>query len=354
MKKIGVVFGGTSAEYEVSLKSTAGVLRSLEELAYEVVMIGVTQKGEWLLYQESIDLIEADTWHLEASCVPLQLDVTGRGFFDLTRNCFIQVDVIFPVLHGGDGENGVLQGVFELMKIPFVGCGVTASAIGMNKMMLHQFAESLGIKSTPSLLVTKGDVDNLAIQLFIETHGFPIFVKPNEAGSSKGITQATNKEELVTGITEAFLYDHQVILQKNVQGIEIGCSVLGNETLTIGACDQINLAQGFFDYEEKYQLITAEIQVPASLDFKTERQIKEQAEILYRGLGCRGLSRIDFFVTDTNEILLNEINTMPGFTSHSRFPMMMKEVGLDYTEIIQTLIELGVESYEHSLLALSE
>ena len=354
MKKIGVVFGGTSAEYEVSLKSTAGVLRNLEELAYEVVMIGVTQKGEWLLYQESIDLIEADTWHLEASCVPLQLDVTGRGFFDLTRHCFIQVDVIFPVLHGGDGENGVLQGVFELMKIPFVGCGVTASAIGMNKMMLHQFAVSLGIKSTPSLLVRKGDVDNLAIQLFIETHGFPIFVKPNEAGSSKGITQATNKEELVTGITEAFLYDHQVILQKNVQGIEIGCSVLGNETLTIGSCDQINLAQGFFDYEEKYQLITAEIQVPASLDFKTECQIKEQAEILYRGLGCRGLSRIDFFVTDTNEILLNEINTMPGFTSHSRFPMMMKEVGLDYTEIIQTLIELGVESYEHSLLALSE
>lgn len=344
MKKIGVIFGGTSAEYEVSLKSASAVLKTMENMPYEVVMIGITQQGEWLLYQEDIELIEKDLWFLEASCRALSFDFTGKGFIDKTSSKPIPVDIVFPVLHGGDGENGVIQGLFELMKLPYIGCGVVPSAISMNKMMLHEFAETVGVKSTPSMVVSSNSKNSQQVHGFVEKNKFPLFVKPNEAGSSKGISKVNSESELLKAIDEASQFDTKVILQKEVVGIEIGCSVLGNDDLVLGALDQINLVDGFFDYEEKYQLLTAKIQVPAQLESSLAETIKEQAMNLYRSLDCKGLARIDFFLTTEGDILLNEINTMPGFTDHSRFPMMMREIGLSYEDIIERLIELAGES----------
>lgn len=353
MKRIGVVFGGTSSEYEVSLKSTVAVLKALESLPYEVMMIGITKEGDWLWYQESVNLIENDTWFLEASCVPLSFDFTGQGFVNKATNQGVLVDIVFPVLHGGDGENGAIQGLFEMMKLAYVGCGVGASSISMNKMLLHEFAKAVGVKSTPSLLINTKKITK-EVETFINEAGFPLFVKPNEAGSSKGISKVESEAELVKALEEAFKFDSKVILQKEVVGIEIGCSVLGNEDLTVGACDQVNLAQGFFDYEEKYNLITAGIQVPSIIDITLQQEIKEQAQRLYKALGCSGLARIDFFLTTDNQILLNEINTMPGFTDHSRYPMMMKEIGLSFEQIIEELIKLGVERHGAKLSKASE
>lgn len=353
MKKIGVVFGGTSSEYEVSLKSTVAVLKALESLPYEVMMIGITKEGDWLWYQESVDLIEKDTWFLETSCVPLNFDFTGQGFINKTTNQGVLVDIIFPALHGGDGENGVIQGLFEMMNLPYVGCGVGASSISMNKMLLHEFAKTVDVKSTPTLLINAKKITQ-EVETFIKEAGFPLFVKPNEAGSSKGISKVESKAELGKALEEAFKFDSKVILQKEVVGIEIGCSVLGNDELTVGACDQVNLAQGFFDYEEKYNLITAGIQVPSIIDITLQHEIKKQAKRLYKALDCSGLARIDFFLTTDNQILLNEINTMPGFTDHSRYPMMMKEIGLSFEKIIEELIMLGVEKHGTKLFKTSQ
>ena len=252
-------------------------------------------------------------------------------------------DVLFPVLHGKYGEDGCIQGLLELMNLPYVGCHVAASALCMNKWLLHQLADTMGIASAPTLLLSRYENDPATIDRFIQDHGFPIFIKPNEAGSSKGITKVTDKTALQSALTNAFAYGSTVLIQKAIAGIEIGCGILGNEQLTIGACDAISLVDGFFDFEEKYQLISATITVPAPLPLALESQIKEQAQLLYRNLGLTGLARIDFFVTDQGAIYLNEINTMPGFTGHSRYPAMMAEVGLSYEMLVEQLIALAEE-----------
>lgn len=343
MKKIGVIFGGVSSEYEVSLSSATSVLKAMESLDYEIYMLGITRKGNWLWYQGELDKIREDKW-LQEDCRAICPSTGQKGLWVEDEQRWLKVDVLFPVLHGGYGEDGSMQGLFEMMEIPYVGCGVAASALCMNKWLLHQFAENVGIKSTPTICITAHESNKAIVQQFIQENGYPIFVKPNEAGSSKGITRVTEEAELAKALTEAFFYCHDVILQKGVQGIEIGCGILGNDELIVGECDQINLETGFFDYVEKYQMVTAKIILPAEIPMAVSEQIKEKAELLYRSLGCRGLSRIDFFLTDDGEILLNEVNTMPGFTAHSRFPAMLAAVGYDYPTVIDKLIKLTEES----------
>ena len=348
MKKIAVIFGGISSEYEVSLKSSVAIIEAMKEMDYEVVKIGITQKGKWYLVQGTTADILADTWFSKDKSEELGIDLETGHFYLKRTSEIIAVDVLFPVLHGGYGENGAMQGLFEMLNIPYVGCGVASSAISMNKIMLHQFAESIGVSSTPSLLVTEQTATD-RLQPFIEKHGFPLYVKPNEAGSSKGITRVEKQSEMSQAIAEALQYDHKILVQKEVTGIEIGCAVMGNDELFVGECDQINLVEGFFDYEEKYNLITAEIILPAKISTEIKEDIQNQAKRLYQELGCKGLARIDFFLTNQGEIFLNEINTMPGFTSHSRFPMMMRAIGISYQDIIEHLIKLGEEAYNESI-----
>lgn len=345
MKKIAVIFGGKSSEYEISLESVVGIIKAMEDYKeYEIYKIGISSKGKWYLTDSTLEQIRSNTWKEQAKTQELMPQVNGNGFFLLQDKKYIKPDILFPVLHGGDGENGVLQGVLEMMQIPYVGCGVAASAVCMNKYMLHQFARNIGIKSTPTLLVSSFAEQNKA-EIFCKENRFPIFVKPNEAGSSKGISIVNNYNDLEKALQEAFQYSAQVILQKSVEGIEIGCGILGNKELILGACDEIVLEEGFFDYKEKYQMITAKVVVPARISSHTNECIKQQATQIYKFLGCKGLARLDFFVTKTGEVLLNEINTFPGFTEHSRYPSMFAAVGISYIEIVNQLLLLAQEAY---------
>lgn len=340
MKKIALIFGGTSTEYEVSLKSAASVLSVLENLNVEIYKIGIASNGKWYLTFSDNETISNDLWLQEKKINEITPSFDGRGFYDQSEKTYFKPDVLFPMLHGGTGENGTLQGVFECMQIPYVGCGVASSAICMNKYLLHQFAKSVGVMSTPTQLISSTD-EQQVIKNFTKLYGFPIFIKPNEAGSSKGINKVHTEAELTKALTEAFQFSQTVILQKTVSGIEIGCAILGNDQLLIGECDEVSLATDFFDYTEKYQMTTAKLTVPAKIPVATSREIKHQAQLLYQLLGCQGLARIDFFLTEAGEILLNEINTMPGFTNHSRFPAMMAATGITYQELISTLITLA-------------
>ncbi|KAF1302535.1 D-alanine--D-serine ligase [Enterococcus saccharolyticus] len=343
MKNIAVIFGGNSAEYEVSLISATAVIQVLEKLDYKITKIGITEEGEWIHYAGKTDKIASNLWFSDEHCVKAVPLLNGNGF--LCAGVTITPDVIFPVLHGKFGEDGCIQGLFELMQLPYVGCGVTVSALCMNKYLLHRFAKSVGIQSTPALLVSKHHYQLAEISQFVLTHGFPLFVKPNEAGSSKGIEKVHDLLGLQDALKTAWQFGTQAIIQTEVTGVEIGCAILGNEQLIIGECDEIQLTKEFFDYTEKYQMVTTTIQIPAQIPEEVSMTIKKSAETLYRQLGCKGLARIDFFLTEEGQILLNEINTMPGFTSHSRFPTMMAKVGVTYIDIVQKLIELAEKEY---------
>lgn len=345
MKKIGVIFGGSSPEYQVSLSSSVSVLKGLENLDYCIVKIGITKKGEWFLFNGSINQIKNDTWQSGNFCEPILPDFNKKGFYLISEKRWLEIDVLFPVLHGAFGEDGSIQGLFKMMNIAYVGCGVTTSSICMNKWILHQYSERIGISSTPTFCLPTDMFENDALNSFITEYGFPLFVKPNEAGSSKGINKVLNMTEMRTAISEAKKYDKNVLIQKSVIGTEIGCGIIGNTTLTTGACDEIELNSDFFDFIEKYQLVTSNIHTPARITDKTSISIKETAMKLYQFLGCKGLARMDFFLTETGEILLNEVNTMPGFTAHSRFPKMMAAIGMEYTDLLQRLILLAEEDY---------
>lgn len=353
MKKIALIFGGTSSEYEVSLASASGVLAALHELDYQVFPIGITRGGDWFLTDADVEQLQKDTWQTSSLCQSATPQFKGQGFWLSKDQKFFKPDVLLPILHGGSGEDGSLQGLFEMMALSYAGCGVAASALCMNKFLLHKFADTLGIKSAATVLLDS-ITDQQTVEKFIKNVGLPIFVKPNEAGSSKGISKVTEPEQLPQALAEAFRYSRQVILQKAVSGIEIGCGILGNHDLQLGACDEISLVGQFFDYVEKYQLLTAKITVPAQIPAEISEKIQVQAQRLYQHLGCRGLARIDFFLTDDGTILLNEVNTLPGFTPHSRFPAMMAAAGISYNQVLEKLITLAEEAHhEKHLLAIS-
>lgn len=226
MKKIAVLFGGNSPEYSVSLASAASVIQAIDPLKYEVMTIGIAPTMDWYWYQGNLANVRNDTW-LEDHKNCHQLTFSSQGFILGEKR--IVPDVLFPVLHGKYGEDGCIQGLLELMNLPYVGCHVAASALCMNKWLLHQLADTMGIASAPTLLLSRYENDPATIDRFIQDHGFPIFIKPNEAGSSKGITKVTDKTALQSALTTAFAYGSTVLIQKAIAGIEIGCGILGNE-----------------------------------------------------------------------------------------------------------------------------
>ncbi|MDR1473600.1 MAG: D-alanine--D-alanine ligase [Lactobacillales bacterium] len=343
MEKIGIIFGGESSEYEVSLKSAYSVLEVLDEERYEIVKIGITQDGDWYYFTGTNKEIKEDRWFVVQKCERILPDTNKRGFFLLDRQKHLEIDVLFPVLHGGSGEDGKIQGVFEMMGLPYVGCGTLTSALCMDKAMLHHLVKGWGVKVTSSIQILAKNYQMQEIDDFIEKVHFPIFIKPKCGGSSKGISKVSEFQKLDTALKEAAKFDNEIVIEKAVDGFEVGCGILGNQKLLVGELDEIELADGFFDYKEKYQLLSAKIVVPARISVETADKVKQLAKCLYQFLDCTGLARIDFFVTRNEEIYLNEINTLPGFTSHSRFPNMMKDVGISYRNLVERLIELAKE-----------
>ncbi len=342
-KKILILFGGCSTEYSVSLQSAHAIIRAVNSEKYDLYLLGISRQGDAYLFEDDISLIPEDKW-LEGKSYPATISMNrkdhGVYVFRGGKPEVIQIDAVFPVLHGKNGEDGSIQGLCQLAGIPIIGCTMQPSVIGMDKNLAHQLVEDAGIR-TPKSLVLHQESQIIDQRVKIKEIGFPMFVKPVRAGSSFGITKVLKEEDLQEAVKEAFQHDSWVILEENIEGFEVGCAVVGNEELTIGRVDEIELSQGFFDYTEKYTLKTSAIHMPARIDTETEKRIQETALKIYQILGCCGFTRVDMFLTKQNDIVFNEVNTIPGFTQHSRFPNMLKGIGYTFEEIVDLLISLA-------------
>lgn len=348
MKRLNimVIFGGCSSEYGVSLESAYAVAGAIDRDRYCPVMVGISREGDWFYFKGDIKKIRNDTWLNEKDSVPAVLSL-GRNEHKLLlmkkkEAEEIFVDAAFPVLHGKNGEDGTVQGLIELTGIPLMGCGTLSSALCMDKDRAHKLVQAAGVR-IPGAAVF-GQVESVeVIEEFAERTGYPLYVKPVKAGSSYGITKVWKKEELENAAALAFQYDNQIIVEENIEGFEVGCAVLGTETLITGEVDEIELSGGFFDFTEKYTLKTSAIHVPARISSKKAEEIRETAKLIFRTLGCSGFARVDMFLTPEGEIVFNEVNTIPGFTEHSRYPGMMKAAGYSFKEILDKIMDQALK-----------
>ena len=321
-KRIAVIFGGNSTEYEVSLQSAFAVLENINTDKFDIIPVGITRSGEWYYYTGKKEKISNNTWYFSIK--------------------WTLVDLVFPVLHGKNGEDGTLQGMFELAGIPVVGCDTLSSALCMDKDRAHKLVSLAGI-TVPKAVTFKRCNREKVWKEAEKDFKYPLFVKPVRSGSSFGITKVTEKRELDAAVELAFEHDSEVIIEETVDGFEVGCAVLGIDELTVGRVDEIELSRGFFDYTEKYTLKSSKIYMPARIDAEEEKRIQEAAVTIYRALGCSGFARVDMFYTPSGEIVFNEVNTIPGFTSHSRYPNMMKGIGLSFAQMLDKLTGLYTE-----------
>lgn len=347
-KKIAILFGGHSTEHEVSLQSAYSVLENIDTERFEIIPVGITKGGDWYHYTGNYENIAAGTWNSDTSnlyAVCFSQNRSVGGFLEFIGNGYAirKIDLAFPVLHGKNGEDGTVQGLLELAGIPIVGCGTLSSALCMDKDRAHKLVLQEGISVPKSVTFKKRDIA-AALREIHTILSFPVFVKPVRSGSSFGVTKVTEPEELVVAVKLAFQHDSEVIVEEAIEGIEVGCAVLGIDELTVGRVDEIELSGGFFDYTEKYTLKTSKIHVPARVDAETEKRIQQAAKTIYRALGCSGFARVDMFLTPSGEIVFNEVNTVPGFTSHSRYPNMMKGIGLSFSQMLDKLLGLYAAS----------
>lgn len=345
MKNIAVIFGGCSSEYEVSLQSAYSVITHIDRTRFKPILIGISKDGSWFLYEGDTEKIINDTWCDSGCCTPVSLSLNrNEKSLILLKNEGLEkvhIDAAFPVLHGRNGEDGTVQGMFELINVQVVGCGILASALCMDKDRAHKLAKAAGISVPNSFVLMKGsDIQTAAVKA--EQIGYPLFVKPMKAGSSYGVSKVLGADGLMAAIKLAFEYDEEIIIEEGISGFEVGCAIMGKDELIVGEVDEIELAEGFFDYTEKYTLKTSAIHVPARVDADTKERILQTAKTIYRALGCQGFARVDMFVADSGEIYFNEVNTIPGFTTHSRFPNMMKAAGISFEQIVNTAIEAAL------------
>ncbi len=345
--RLAVIFGGNSTEYGVSLQSAYSVLKNLKTDRYDVLPIGITREGEWYRYTGRYENINSDSWFSDSenlNRIFFSPDRTSGGFIEVANGSLekLETDLVFPVLHGKNGEDGTVQGMLELAGIPFVGCDTLSSALCMDKDRAHKLVAAAGIE-VPKSEVFCEENRGEAPQTVLRDFSLPLFVKPVRAGSSFGISRITDFSELEGAVDEAFSHDSEVIVEENIDGFEVGCAVMGINALTVGRVDEIELSEGFFDFTEKYTLRSSRIHMPARIDEAKEKQIQETAKTIYRALGCSGFARVDMFLTPSGSIVFNEVNTIPGFTSHSRYPNMMKGIGMSFPRMLDRLIGLYVK-----------
>ena len=337
--KVAVLFGGQSTEHAVSLQSACAVLHAMKGTRFEAVPVGITREGRWFWYRGPLDAVGEGVWEKE-ECAPVTLtpDASVHGLLVQGAGS-LYLDAAFPVLHGKNGEDGTVQGLLALAGIPCVGCGVLASALCMDKDAAHRLARAAGVEVPPCVVLHAPPRPEV---LAACTHGlrYPLFVKPACAGSSFGVTRVETPDALPAAVAEAFRHDGKVLVEQAVPGFEVGCAVLGaGEALTVGEVDEIELAHGFFDYTEKYTLETARIHMPARLSLAERDRVREAAKTVYRALCCTGFARVDLFYTPDGRIVFNEVNTIPGFTEHSRFPGMMRGAGVEFGPLVERLLD---------------
>ena len=346
-KKLGVVFGGMSTENEVSVVSAESILNNLDREKYEVFPIYIDKQGNWWKYIENGQKREFGA------------EVKNKEKIENLIEYLKSLDVIFPVLHGLYGEDGTIQGLFELLKIPYVGCKVLASSVGMDKVYTKIVFEKAGLNQTPYEYVRKYNdkyiyVDKNfnesvitveeAAEKIVKNLKFPMFVKPSNSGSSVGVKKADNLEELVEDIEYAASFDKKVLIEQGVNGKEVECAVLGNEDVIASCVGEIKAADEFYSYDAKYKNEESRTEIPANISEELSNEIREQAIKAFKSIDGKGLSRVDFFIENgTNKIYINEINTLPGFTSISMYPKMFEASGLPYKELLTKLTELALE-----------
>lgn len=353
-KKVGVLFGGVSSEHDVSCLSAASIIPNIPSDKYELFVVGITKDGRWLHFDGDVDLIADDSWSSDESCRRcfLSPDRKVHGFVMLDSDgkaSEVPVDVVFPVMHGKNGEDGTMQGLLMLAGIPFVGCDMLSSAVCMDKTFTNMLADYAGVKRAEWRYTTKGDGKDF--EEFADeceaAFPYPMFVKPANAGSSVGVTKARNREALKTSIEEAFRHDRKVLVEREIVGQEIECAVLGNADPIASVVGEIAPEADFYDYEAKYISGTSALYIPARIDVQTSELVRRTAVKIYKKLGCSGLARVDFLLErSTGELYLNELNTLPGFTSISMYPKLFDAYGIPYPELLSRLIELAFERTE--------
>ncbi len=350
--KIGILFGGKSAEHEVSLVSAQSVIQALDKKKYDIIPIGITLSGQWIAAQNAINLLKKRKKLDLKNRKILIPDPNIKGLINLFSNKMKieKIDVIFPIIHGTYGEDGTLQGLLELADIPYVGSGVLASAAAMDKITAHKLLKFSKIPVVEKLWFFYKDFfleKNQILKNVEKKLGYPCFIKPSNLGSSVGITKAHNKKELLQGIELASKYDTKILIEKAViNAREIEVSILGNHQPIASVPGEVIPSNEFYDYDAKYIDGKSKIEIPATLPSKIIKKIQECAILGYKALDCAGMARVDFLVErDTSKIYLNEINTIPGFTSISMYPKLWEASGLSYSSLLDKLIELSLERY---------
>ncbi len=347
---LAVIFGGVSSEHEVSRMSVTSILENLSNERYEVHMVGITKEGRWLLYTGPVEDILSGAWE-QGPVTPafLSPDPSVHGLVALRdgKAETIHVDVIFPALHGKNGEDGTIQGLFPLSGIPYVGCDTESSAICMDKAVTHSLLSSADIEQAHYLwfYADRFDAAPDTIKNKIQARlDFPVFVKPSSAGSSVGVSKVERFEDLDQAIRKAAREDKKVVVEEGITGQEVEVAVLGNRDCDASIVGEIGASAQFYDYDDKYINGTSQLYIPARIPQEVSEKIRQTAVRAYRLLGCSGLARVDFFVTaGDNRVILNEINTLPGFTSISMYPKLWMAMGLSSGELLDKLIELALQ-----------
>lgn len=345
-KNILVIFGGCSPEHGVSLQSAQSVIEHIDPEKYAVTMLGISRKGKWYRYDGPVSEISSGRWQDRRWCTPAAiLPDKGEGALALFHDTAVErikIDAALPILHGKNGEDGTVQGLLELAGIPCIGCGVLSSALCMDKSRSHLLAEASGVPCAKGFTIER-EFNAESLLSTAEELGYPLFVKPLRAGSSFGISRVSAPEQLLSAVSAALEYDENVIIEQAVDGVELGCAVIGSGELITGEVDEIELSGSFFDFEEKYTLKISRVHVPARISNEKALEVKETAKRVYRAMGCSGFARVDMFITKDGEIYFNEVNTIPGFTVHSRFPGMMAAAGMDFASVLDRIIEEGIK-----------
>lgn len=346
-----VLFGGVSPEHEVSLRSAESILSNMDPERYNIFPVGITKEGDWILYGGAdYSQLPSGQWqnhpaNRRAAISP----VRNQGLLSFEGDCVVRerIDVVFPVLHGENGEDGSVQGLMQVAGIPCVGPMVSASAVSMDKTLTKLVADHAGVRQAAWHLVQRRDLScdaEKALDAVENKFAYPVFVKPSGTGSSVGVSKAKDRVQLREALEKAAKFDRKVLVEEFISGHEVEVAVLGNETPAASVCGEIEAGADFYDYDAKYVSDCAKLHIPARISDEASEKVREAAVRIYEALGCRGLSRVDFFVTyDGEEVVFNEINTIPGFTSISMYPKLFEASGIPYSELIDQLIALATE-----------
>ena len=343
-QRVAVIFGGRSGEHEVSVVSARSVFKALDRERWEPVPIAITRRGAWLGAAESLAAILSNRPAFDGEIGDSVL--RSSDALSALASC----EVAFPLVHGTYGEDGTLQGFLEIAGIPYAGCGVAASAIGMDKALMKALFNESGIRVTRYLVIRSWEytlTQKLSMELIEKSIGYPCFVKPANGGSSVGITRATSREDIAAAIELALSYDDKVVIEQPVRGRELECAVLGNEDPRASVVGEIEPDRDFYDYESKYSATsTTGLHIPARIDPATAAKVQELAIRMYQVMGCEGYARVDFFATDEGDVVANEINTIPGFTSISMYPKLWQASGVAYPELLTRILEFALERHQ--------